>query len=175
MPKGKKIRKDAGIPLDSILGKTAVGRPGVIRSEIVGRASNYRGIFSTIWDTVGRQLLEADSEDGVIKAFEPEAHYKSDFAPIAGLILKVLREKKFPKTRQAQINFLADSVAGRGWISPRRSRDICEAERKKPINHIIRQDFYIECSCGYEGPAYHKACPKCGAVSLDLNCFPFLS
>jgi hypothetical protein len=175
MPKSKKVRKDAGIPLDSILGKTAVGRPGVIRSEIVGRADNYRGILSSIWDTVGEPLLQAKSEEGVIKACESEAHYKPEFAGIAGLIFKVVREKKFPKTRKAQIKFLADSVAGRGWISPRRPRDICEAERKKPINHIIRQDFYIECSCGYEGPAYHKACPKCGAVSLDLTSFPFFS
>jgi hypothetical protein len=147
----------------------------VPRSEIVGRAANYRGIFSNIWDTVGRQLLRAESEESVGKAFELEAQYKAEFSPIAGLILKVLREKKFPKTRKAQINFLADSLAGRDWISPRRSRDICEAERKKPFTYIIRQDFYIECSCGYEGPAYYKACPKCGAESLDLTGFPFFS
>jgi len=141
----------------------------------VGRADNYRGIWSNIWDTVGKQLLQAESEEDVIKAFELEAHYKSEFAPIAALILKVLREKKFPKTKEAQINFLADSLAGREWISPRRSRDICEVERKKPIHHIIRQDFYIECTCGYEGPAYKNACPKCGAVSLDLPGFSLLS
>jgi hypothetical protein len=173
MPKRKKVPKDTGIPLDSILGKRGKGRPGVIRSEIVGRADNYRGIFSTIWDTVGKQLLEAGSEESVVEAFELEAHYKSEFTPIAGLILKVVREKKFPKTKEAQINFLADSVAGREWISPRRSRDICESERKKPKNYIIRQDFYIECTCGYEGPAYKKACPKCGAVSIDLSGFHF--
>ncbi len=175
MLKRKKVRKGAGIPLDSILGKRERGRPGVIRSEIVGRADNYRGIFTTIWDTVGKQLLQAKSKENVIKAFELEPHYKSEFAAIAGLILKVVREKKFPKTQEAQINFLADSLAGREWISPRRSRDICEEERKKPKNYIIRQDFYIECSCGYEGPAYMKACPKCGAVSLDLLGFSFFS
>jgi hypothetical protein len=173
MPKRKKVRRNPGIPLDSILGRRGRGRPGVIRSEIVGRADNYRGIFSNIWKTVGKQLLEAKSEESVIKAFESEAHYKSEFAPIAALVLKVVREKKFPKTKEAQINFLADSLAGRGWISARRSRDICEAERKRTIHHIIRQDFYIECTCGYEGPAYRKACPKCGAVSLDLSGFSF--
>ena len=171
----KKVRKSPGIPLDSILRKRGRGRPGVIRSEIVGRGDNYRGIFSTIWDTVGKQLVQAKSKEDVISAFELEAHYKSEFSPIAGLILKVLREKKFPKTQEAQINFLADSLAGRDWISPRRSRDICESERKKPKNYIIRQDFHIECSCGYEGPAYKKACPKCGAVSLDLLGFSLFS
>ena len=175
MPSRKKVRKSSAVPLDSILGKRGRGRPGVIPSEIVGRADNYRGIWSNIWDTVGKQLLQAESEEDVIKAFELEAHYKSEFAPIAALILKVLREKKFPKTKEAQINFLADSLAGREWISPRRSRDICEVERKKPIHHIIRQDFYIECTCGYEGPAYKNACPKCGAVSLDLPGFSLLS
>jgi len=171
MPKRKKVRKETEIPLDTILRKKGRGRPGVIRSEIVGRADNYRGIFSTIWNTVGKRLLEAESEENVVKAFESEPHYKSEFTSIAALILKVVREKEFPKTQEAQINFLADSLAGRGWISPRRSRDICEAERKKPKNYIIRQDFYIECTCGYEGPAYRKACPKCGAVSLDLPGF----
>jgi hypothetical protein len=175
MPNRKKEGKNPGILLDSILGKRGRGRPGVIRSEIVGRADNYRGIFSNIWDTVGKQLLQAKSKEDVIKAFELEAHYKSEFVPIAGLVVKVVREKKFPKTQAAQINFPADSLAGREWISPRRSRDICEVERKKPIHRIIRQDFYIECSCGYEGPAYHKACPKCGAVSLDLPGFSFFS
>jgi hypothetical protein len=175
MPKREKGRRNPGIPLDSILGKRGRGRPGVIRSEIVGRADNYRGTFSNIWGTVGKQLLQAKSKEDVIKAFESEAHYKSEFVSIAGLILKVVREKKFPKTQEAQINFLADSLAGRGRISPRRSRDICEAERKKPRNYIIRQEFYIECSCGYEGPAYKKACPKCGAVSLDLPGFSLFS
>jgi hypothetical protein len=175
MPNRKKVEKSPRIPLDSILGKRARGRPGVIRSEIVGRADNYRGIFSSIWDTVGKQLLQAKSKEDVAKAFEVEAHYKSEFSALAGLTLRVVREKKFPKTQEAQINFLADSLAGREWISPRRSRDICEAERKKPKNHIIRQDFYIECTCGYEGPAYRKACPKCGAVSLELPGLPFFA
>src|ERR1700756_2566485 len=99
MPKRKKVRTNPGIHLDSILGRRGRGRPGVIRSEIVGRADNYRGIFSNIWDTVGKQLLQVRSKEDVIKAFELEAHYKSEFAPIAGLILKVVREKKFPKTQ----------------------------------------------------------------------------
>ena len=107
MPNRKKVGKNPGSPLDSILGKRGKGRPGVIPSEIVGRADNYRGIFSSIWDTVGKQLLQANSKEDVIKAFELEAHYKSEFSALVGLTLKVVREKKFPKTREAQINFLA--------------------------------------------------------------------
>jgi hypothetical protein len=172
MQKGKRTEKKTRRPLDTILGKKARGRPGVRPSEIRGRGDHYRDLFAQIWDTVGEQLLRAETEEEVLKAFDAEAHYKSEFGPIAALILKIKREKRFPKTRQARINFLADSLAGRDWISPRRSRDICEAERKKPFNYIIRQDFYIVCSCGYEGPAYFGACPKCGAVSIDLKNFP---
>ena len=80
-------------------------------------------------------------------------------------VLQVLREPKFPKQRAPQSNFLADSLAGLGWISPRRSRDICERERAKGkrAHHIIRYEFYVECSCGYKGRSRKYACPNCGA------------
>ena len=112
--------------------------------------------------------MKAQTEEDVDRAFDPWPNYKQDFAPISALILKVLREQKFPKRREPQINFLTDSLAGRGWISPRRSRDICERERKKKVNYIIRQDYYIECTCKYRGPALHGACPKCGTDKLSL-------
>jgi len=112
--------------------------------------------------------LKAQTEEDVDRAFDPWPNYKQDFAPISALILKVLREQKFPKRREPQINFLTDSLAGRGWISPRRSRDICERERKKKVNYIIRQDYYIECTCRYKGPALHGRCPKCGTDRLSL-------
>jgi len=104
----------------------------------------------------------------VIRAFDPWPHYQRDFEPIAPVILKILREPKFPKRREVQMNYLADSLAGRGWISPRRSRDICEQERKKKEHCIIRQDYYIECTCHYKGPALFGKCPKCGTDKLSL-------
>lgn len=144
-------------------------------SEIRGRGDHYRLLLSQIWKAVGEQLLGAKSEEDAIKAFDPVPFYKKDFAPIAWLIPKVLRDPRFPKRRKAQIKFLADSLAGRGSISPRRSRDICERERAKPIYYIIRQDFYIGCTCGYEGPALHGACPECGTENLALPHAPFTS
>ena len=72
------------------------------------------------------------------------------------------RDARFPKRPEPQRNFLADSLAGRGLISPRRSRDICERERKTKVHYIIRQDYYIECTCRYKGPARYGQCPKCG-------------
>ncbi len=113
-------------------------------------------------------MLKAQTEEDVVRAFDPWPNYRRDFEPIASQILKVLREPKFPKRREAQINFLADFLAGRGGISARRSRDICEQERKKKVNYIIRQDYYIECTCRYKGPALHGRCPKCGTDRLSL-------
>jgi hypothetical protein len=72
----------------------------------------------------------------------------------------------FPKRARAQINFLADSIAALGKVTPRRSRDICMLERMKAkrAHHIVRYEYYVECSCGYEGPAKDRACRKCGAT-----------
>src|SRR5712692_4348698 len=161
MAKRKRSAKKAAKPLDTISGRRGRGRPGVRASEISGRAYNYRLIFSQIWDSVGEPLLNTKTKEEVIEAFE-NTHYKEEFAPVASVILEVLHEPKFPKTREAQIRFLADSLAGRGRVSPRRSRDICERERKKKVHQIIRQEYYIECTCGYEGPALRGKCPKCG-------------
>lgn len=168
MPKRKKSTEKPTIPLDTVSKKRRRGRPGVRASEIRGRGDHYRLLFGQIWDAVGEQLLRAQTEKDVGKAFDPVPFYKREFEPDAALILKVLHEPKFPKRREAQINFLADSLAGRGWISPRRSRDICEQERKKKVNYIIRRDYYIECTCRYKGPAIHGKCPKCGTDKLSL-------
>ncbi len=34
------------------------------------------------------------------------------------------------------------------------------------MHFIIRQDFYIQCTCSYEGPALNGACRKCGTDIL---------
>jgi hypothetical protein len=148
--------------LDTYSEKRGRGRPGVRPSEIRGRADNYRMIFGYVWDRLRKPLLTAKSEIEVIKVFEENAQpYTREFMPmLAGLVFKVIRERKFPKRKEARINFLADSLAGYGSISARRSRDICEKERKKKVHQLIREEFYIVCSCGYKGPALRGACPK---------------
>jgi len=119
--------------------------------------------LSQLWEKVGEPLLRAGNPEEVIAAFQGVSEsYRSQFVPsLAELILKVMHEPTFPKTRDAQIGFLADSLGARGERSARRSRDICAAQRKKIVHVIVRRDFYIECSCGYEGPAFRGACPKC--------------
>ena len=125
-------------------------------------------LLSQHWKVVGEPLLGAETPEEVIAAFGavPEIQRVHFVPSLADLILRILREPYFPKTRNAQIGFLADSLGARGVVRPRRSRDICAEERKKVLHYIIRQDFYIECTCGYEGPARKGACPKCGTDTV---------
>jgi hypothetical protein len=144
------------------------GRPARVRaSEIAGRADNFRWILNEVWDRLWPLLSGTTTQEDVITAFQAGASpYDREFAPaLAGLALQVLRDPKFPKRREPQIAFLADSLAGLGRVSPRRSRDICEQHRaeQKRAHHIIRYEFWIECSCGHKGRSRDHACPKCGA------------
>jgi len=117
--------------------------------------------------------LAARNDEEVTKAFRSQAQpYTSEFVPrLAGDILEVLGQKKFPKKPRAQIKFLANSLAGRPNVEARTSRDICAKglaeEKAKSPHKIVRKEFYVECSCGFKGPALDNACRKCGAqISL---------
>jgi hypothetical protein len=115
-------------------------------------------MFANIWEAAGEALLQASTDEEVVHAFEKAGiSYAEEFRRLTPLVLRVLRDNRFPVRRQAQIGFLADSLAGLGRVSPRRSRDICLAERakerKRSKHRILRREYYIECSCGYEGPA----------------------
>ncbi len=145
-------------------------------SEIWGRAENYRGIFKYIWGRLRTPLLKAKTEDEVIQAFEKhgQPNAREFVSYLAGLILEVIRDPNFPKRPEPQMHFLADSIAALGRVSPRRSRDIAAQERAryraKTKHHILCHEFYVECSCGYKGPARDNACRKCGAeIPLSLG------
>ena len=145
--------------------------------DILGRADNSRWILDQVWDTLWPLLSTARGEDEITKAFQEGAGpYATQFVPaFSALVLEVLREKTFPKRRKPQTNFLADSLAGLGIVTARRSRDICAAERlrAKREHHILRYEYYVQCSCGYKGHSKDHACRKCGAkinqVFLQLN------
>lgn len=159
--------EEAKIPLDTASEKRRPGRRARVRpSEIVGRADNNRWILNQVWDRLWPLLSKAQTEEEVVKAFQEGASpYDRGLMPLAGLFIKVMNEPKFPTRRQARINFLADSLAADGCVTPRRSRDICEQERAKAkrAHHIICYEFYVECSCGHKGRSRNHACPKCGA------------
>jgi hypothetical protein len=146
-------------------------RSKVIRSEFFGRSEHFRAIFGRqgVWEALYPRLRDAQTEADVVKTFEDlkyvigDAHY---FIGLQGLILKVIHDRRFPKDqRNAQVEFFADSLVGRGLVGPARSRDICREERAKATNakHILRYEFYVECSCGYKGPARNDRCADCGA------------
>jgi hypothetical protein len=181
MPKPKKTAKIPKIPLDVAFPKRPRGRPGVAHSEIIGRAENYRWMF---WERRldkrkgefvrdkpydwAVALVTAKYNQEIDRALDSATDYaKSQLKPLVPLVLKVLNERSFPKRAEAKFDYLADSLAARGEVSPRRSRDICAEhrtmQRKKSRHRILRKEFYIECSCGYKGPALDNACRRCGA------------
>jgi hypothetical protein len=114
-----------------------------------------------------QKMLKANSDEDlawVLKDVCPRARerffYKSE------LLLAALKDIQFPKQdREAQEQFIADSLAAEGRVSIRTSRDLVQADRsaRKKRGKIVRREFYIECSCGFQGPAYRDACPDCGA------------
>jgi hypothetical protein len=144
------------------------GRPPKIRSaEVFGRAENWREILDQVWEQLWPLLAKAISEEEVTKAFQDGARpYDQTFARLSALTLQVLRESTLPKRPKPLRRYLADSLAGVGVVTPRRSRDICAQERatRASAHHILRYEFYVECSCGYEGHSKNHACPRCGAA-----------
>jgi hypothetical protein len=173
---GQKARNKGSFPLDRDLEKSPRGRrPTLPASWIRGRADNYRWIFDLLWDEIGPKLCKAETAQDIILSFSgtKAGSYAIEFIPLADLILEVVRGPKFPKRkRKAQINFLADSIAGTGMLTPRSSRDICERERAriKKVHRILSYEYYIECSCGYKGHSQKHSCPRCEAeIQFSLN------
>lgn len=113
--------------------------------------------------------MGAETEEQVKDAFEKHAQpYVGEFVPrLVSDVLALTRSPNFPKRTKARIGFLADSLGGRPTLTARSSRDLCSKERvkqrAKSPHKILRHEFYIECSCGYKGPARDNACQKCGA------------
>lgn len=149
-------------------------KPKIRPSEVVNRAYDLRltlevGAKELDW----LKLLTAQSVEEVVAAFsQMNESYRRKFLYKPGLILECLKDPKFPKQdRKAQEEFIADSLAGDGRISIRRSRDICGEERAKEKRQgkILRREFFIECSCGYEGPSLRDTCPDCGAIVSYLD------
>jgi len=167
MTKHKKTAKKHEITLDASGEGRGPGRPRkALAGEIYGRAENYRTHFwQHRYDKRKKEsvrehpqewavrIVSATNEDDLRDALWDEPFYiQNQFGNILPLILSVLREKKFPKTVPAQLDYLADSLGARGEVSTRRSRDVCGIERTKarrtPQFRIIRHEYYVECTCG---------------------------
>lgn len=170
MAKSKKREKKSSKVLDSVSGKKPRrGRPGVRREEIAGRAYHYGIVFDQCWKNIREEVLAAKSAEEITEAFKRSAEpYSSYFVPHqSAAILRVVTDPKFPKRPAAQGRYLADSLAGVGLVTPRRSRDIVAGERNQVRHKIVRRDYYIKCTCGYEGPALDGACRGCGTREVE--------
>jgi hypothetical protein len=175
-PRGAKNARDAApIVHDPFSPKRPRGRPAKIpASTVIGRADNCRYQLKQVWQQLEGPLLAAQTEDEVKAALESHAPaYASSYVPwqVAD-ILALIHDKQFPKDSEARVNFLADSLGGTPNLTFRSSRDVCGRERakqhaKSPYQ-ILRYEFYVECSCGYKGPARDGACRKCGT---EINPF----
>jgi hypothetical protein len=112
----------------------------VLQRRQVGKIT--RGIFNLIGDALYPLLSGAQTDQDVIRAFEKTAPGDGrEFMPaLASLVLQVAHGGHFPKRREAQVNFLADSLAACGQASAGHSRDIWQRERlkEKTAHHIIR-------------------------------------
>ena len=166
MRKAKKRSKisDSGSRFSAKRGR---GRPvKVVASAVRSHADRYRTWFTRIWDELGGLLLAAQTEQDVVNAIRKVIPGNNDLVPLAPLILTVTKDKRFPGRQKARIRFLADSVAGQGLVTPRRSRDICKEQRKADAlrHQILRYEYWIVCSCGYQGLSVGHRCMDCGAV-----------
>ena len=147
------------------------GRPRIAEPHLVlGTADVLRTQLTFAWKFVGDRFLSANSPEEILSAL------KNDGGMIGGIkdldfatrIFEVIHDPLFPRVRaKSQIAFLADSLGAGGVVTARRSREICAEARKKVHHVIVRREFYIECTCGFEGPARDGGCPKCGTGELS--------
>jgi hypothetical protein len=149
-----------GIFLASIIALFSVSLP--IHAQVAGGT-----ILGTIPALRG-PLLGSERLEDIIKAFENHAQpHAQDFVARASDIFALIKDPKFPQRAKAQINYIAESVAGRPTVSLRTSLDICGKKRDEEVPKspykIIRKEFYIVCECGYKRAAKYDACQKCGA------------
>jgi hypothetical protein len=148
------------------------GRKPAVRPERVVEHADY--VLKVVtsqedriaWDKLESAKTEAEAEAAFVRA---QPFYRDVLKDRLTAILRWVREGKFPKyDLERKKRHLADSIAGDVLLSPRRSRDICYEERKRPasekVGMLLRREFYIECTCGYRGPADRGACARCGTT-----------
>jgi len=178
----KRLKKSAKTtPADAL---AIAGRDMRIRT-ITGHGYNYGHTFLHAGDRFWEQVhalrnikrTELDTRKLVLGRHTLESVNWRTSLPIqlsdrfVCAFIEAVRDRHFPKRRKAQARFLGDSLGADGELSPRRSRDICGEQRaiQKRAQHIIRYEFYIECSCQFKGHSLGHACPRCGAKI----CLPF--
>ena len=147
------------------------GRPRIAEPRLVlGSANVLRIQLSYAWPDVGNQFLSAKTPEEIWAVLTKDGGRIGGVKDLdfATRIFEIIRDPLFPRVREkSQIEFLADSLGAGGVVTARRSREICAKARKKVQHVIVRREFYIECSCGYEGPARGGGCRMCGTAELS--------
>lgn len=139
------------------------------------RSENIQQVLKINWGQFGQKLVEAkslaDVQAAVAQHDEMPGAYRLKGAE--DLLWHIRQDPAFPTEREeAKAIFIADSFAGGGHVSIRRSRDICGRLRtaRKRTTYILRYEYWIECSCGYKGRSQDHGCPKCkAAIVLEVN------
>lgn len=168
MRKRKKTSKQRKKGLDRVSRNSPRGRrPSIPGGTVVGRADNFRTALGHIWPNAEKPLLKAKSPAKVARALRLHGEPFADrLIRYAKSIFDIIHDHDFPKRAKARYQFIADSLGGRPDLTFRSSRDACGRERArlkgKTRHRILRHEFYVECSCGYKGPARDNACRKCG-------------
>lgn len=151
-------------------GQRKRGRQRKIEPQVaLENADAFRTQFAYAWSELGEKLLAAS---GPVELWEVVKSGRGVISNTDYLfserMFQIIHDRDFPRVRsKAQIRFLADSLGACGLVTPRRSREICAEERGKVEHQILRREFYIECSCGYQGPALDGGCRKCGTSMLS--------
>ena len=153
------------------LEKRALGRPRKADPRLVlGSADTLRIQLEYAWPSVGEQFLSAKTPQEILGVLTKDGGRIGGLKDLdfATRIFEVVRDRLFPRVRaKSQIHFLADSLGAGGVVTPRRSREICAKARTKVQHVIVRREFFIQCTCSYEGPARNGGCPWCGTGELS--------
>ncbi len=121
------------------------------------------------WDKLEVAKTEAEAEAAIARV---PLFYRKILKDRLTAILTWVREGKFPrKNLKRKMHHFANSIAADVFLSPRRSRDLCsEQRRRKRVEKpkmLLCREFYIECTCGYRGPARRGGCRRCGTQKLS--------
>lgn len=143
--------------------RTVRGRPPILDPHVVwSNANTYRVLIENYWPHL-EPLLETQDEQQVCSVLEEGFPSNDNLTRLASLMVKAMKEPRFPTGKKARINFLADSIAAYGLVTLRRSREICSAQRDVVVHTILRYEYWIVCSCGYEGHSENHRCKNCKA------------
>ena len=113
---------------------TRRGRPPRINpTKLLNTAHGLELTLAAIWEPYGQKILNCNSQQEIEALLNQIVYYGSRLQPYPNGIWQTIKEGRIiPKNPRRAIRYLAYSAAGEGIVSPKRSRDICRNEDRKP-------------------------------------------